>query len=97
MLKICLTLKWKVKSFFFLPDDDNNMLWRGISLTLVDFQGGNRRECLQQDEEGGEVVHLWILQKTKGERSKYLSEQFWCPVFQYIDSFFFLLVFCHRG
>lgn len=32
------------------------------------LQGRHRRERLQQDEEGGEVVHLWILQKTKGER-----------------------------
>lgn len=74
----------KKKGCFFLPDDDLNII-----LALVDFQGCNRRECLQQDEEGGEVVHLWILQKTQGERSKYLSKQFWCPVLQYIDSFFF--------
>lgn len=26
-------------------------------------QGRDRRERIQQDEEGGEVVHLWILQK----------------------------------
>lgn len=30
-------------------------------------QGRHRRERLQPDEEGGEVVHFWILQKTKGE------------------------------
>lgn len=43
-------------------------LWRSLRLTLhLHPQGCDRRERLQPSEEGGEVVHLWVLQEAKGQ------------------------------
>ena len=38
----------------------------GVACGCVVGQGSGGGERLQQDEEGGEVVHLRLLQKTKG-------------------------------
>ena len=50
------------------------ILWRRISQSLFHSQGRNWRECLQSDEEGCEVVYLWILQKTKGQNDKCVED-----------------------
>lgn len=51
------------------------VLHRSTSLSLDCIflsQGCSRRERLQPDEEGGEVVHLWVLQKAKGQDAEHV-------------------------
>lgn len=47
----------------------------GVSVSVsLHSQGCNRRERLQPNEEGGEVVHLWVLQKTEGQQNKHIKD-----------------------
>lgn len=54
----------RLPSAFFLSKPHE---MRVINPSVFNSQGCNRRERLQQDEEGGQVVHLWVLQKAKGQ------------------------------